>query len=182
MKKTSIILVSLVLLSTLMFFGVRYFWKNRHEYFFKGTQPFELREQQKQGNSWWDKQETTAEAGNEEKVEKTIERPVKEYETPKIESEDCDNKCDDYDEKEELLYCQEICGFLEPSEAEKSKDTSEEQEEGVDGNECEDKNGLEKDTCYKWKAVSEKNAVFCDKISDEDLAESCQNRVIEEIF
>ena len=103
MKKTSIILVSLVLLSTLMFFGVRYFWKNRHEYFFKGTQPFELREQQKQGNSWWDKQETTAEAGNEEKVEKTIERPVKEYETPKIESEDCDNKCDDYDEKEERI-------------------------------------------------------------------------------
>lgn len=191
MKKTPIIIVSIFVFLAVILFSIQYFWKNRHEYFFKGEQPFELREEnirekeQRKYDSWGNDQENHSETSKVEGNDgEEIERPEKKYETPKIEKTDCDDDCTDY-EDDDLLYCQEICGFSEPSNLsdQGQGNIDNEGDENKDGDdECIEKKGLEKDSCYKWKAIREKNPNFCNKISDEDLGESCQNRVIEELF
>lgn len=179
MKKTLTVIVSLILFTVLIFLGIRYFWKNRHEYFFKGDQTFELKDAARegespyQGKSWNEREEEEGEGSAQQTEE--IERPPKEYDTPEIENVDCENQCEDY-EDEDFDYCQELCGLSEEENLEPISE-GENQE-----NKCEEKKGFEKDSCYKWKAIGEQDSSFCNQISDEDLAESCQNRVIEELF
>ncbi len=176
------IAVPIILFSMLILFGLNYFWENRYEYFFKGEQPFELKQETKKHNTKIkpDQKDSSGQGFDQEmdeELDKQDEknRPVQEYEVPEIEKADCENRCDDFEDKD-LEYCKEICGLSEREIEAKQK-----QEEEAD-DVCVNKVGLERDTCYKWRAIEEKNIKLCDEISNDELAENCENRVIEELI
>jgi len=88
-----------------------------------------------------------------------------------IDSEDCDEGCDQFEEEEDRQYCREYCGFTTSEESTSSSDKD-----------CDSLSDLEKDYCYKNKAISEKNFELCKKITDKKLQESCKNRVTEDLI
>lgn len=185
MKKFATVAVSFTLLLVLVLFALNYFWQNRHQYFFKGDQPYELRQEEssKEDAEPWSLLEQAPQDDNEEQEEESQEeeeeRPVQEYEPPEIEKEDCDSRCEDY-EDDDLLYCKEICGLSEREVEGKVED--EQEDEGDEKDKCLKKEGFERDSCYKWRAIEEKNVGLCNKISDKELAQNCENRVIEELI
>lgn len=84
--------------------------------------------------------------------------------------DDCENSCKNFsDNKEDFIYCQEVCGIKE------SVNINSEEE-------CEDKEGLEEDYCLRDLAISQKNYAICEKIEDFNISKMCQNRITEEIF
>lgn len=80
---------------------------------------------------------------------------------------ECSNECRDFAVKEELTYCQEVCGLKAPSEKDQACDTLKD---------------LKQDYCFKDEAISKKDLVLCDKVSDPNIKKTCQNRVTEDIF
>lgn len=91
--------------------------------------------------------------------------------TPK----DCDNECDKFEKDEELEYCQEVCNIVEYEE-----DTSEESDDSSEN--CDSKEGLQKDYCLKDKAIEEEDFKICDGISDAGVKKTCKNRLTEDIL
>lgn len=85
-----------------------------------------------------------------------------------IEKDDCQNNCKAFkDDKEELKYCQQICGLAAPKE------------QGTDKDGCEKYSGLEEDYCLKDLALESKDFSLCDKISDKNIKKSCANSLTE---
>jgi hypothetical protein len=83
-----------------------------------------------------------------------------------ITGEDCDNKCDDFNEAEEdFMYCLEICGL---ADSENSDD-------------CMKLSGITQDYCWKAQAVESSDFKLCDKISDAGVKKTCKNRVTEDL-
>jgi len=87
-----------------------------------------------------------------------------------IDAEDCDEGCDQFEEEEDRQYCRQYCGFTTSEESASSD------------KDCDSLSDLEKDYCYKNKAISEKNFELCKKITDKKLQESCKNRVTEDLI
>lgn len=82
-----------------------------------------------------------------------------------ITDEDCDNKCEDFDENtSQWRYCAEICAII-PIESPTT--------------ECEEKTGLSQDYCYRDKAVSNKDLDACKNIQDRGIYEQCHQRITE---
>jgi hypothetical protein len=85
-----------------------------------------------------------------------------------ISTEDCDNNCEDFDEEEgDLDYCREVCNLNNTSNV--SED-------------CSKLTGLNKDYCYKDKAITDKNLKLCDSVSDATIKKACKNRVAEDLI
>ncbi len=80
--------------------------------------------------------------------------------------EDCKTECQGFS-GEILEYCQEVCGLIPL-------------QENLDN--CEDISGIKKDYCLKNLAIERKDFETCEKISDENIKKTCQNRITEEIF
>lgn len=81
--------------------------------------------------------------------------------------EDCENECEEYeDDDEDFKYCRETCGLAEDEESDS----------------CEEKSGLEKDYCYKNRAVKESDFELCQKIKESGIREVCYNRITEEFI
>ena len=80
---------------------------------------------------------------------------------------DCTRECEPYkyDEKE-LKYCQNVCGI--------SQD--------VPTNDCDKLKDLDKDYCYKNKAIEKKDTAICDNISDTAIRRTCKNRIQEDVL
>lgn len=86
-----------------------------------------------------------------------------------IDSEDCEDNCEQFEDAEEKKYCQEYCGLSSPSSTATTDD-------------CEKLEDLEKDYCYKNQAINKKDFNLCKKISDKKILESCKTRLTEEII
>ncbi len=102
-----------------------------------------------------------------EKSDDTIENENN-NEFLEITKEDCDNECTDFNNSQDKKYCQQICG-LTPTEANKE-------------NNCDNKKDLEKDYCWKNLAIAKDDFKLCEKIQDNGIKKTCQNRLIEEIY
>ncbi len=85
----------------------------------------------------------------------------------KITSRDCQNKCQDFSDGDELKYCQEYCGLSGQKEA---------------ATDCNNLEGLEIDYCYKTLAIAKKDYSICDKIKDAGIQKTCRNRITEDII
>ena len=80
---------------------------------------------------------------------------------------DCMRECEPYKyDKKELKYCQNVCGISENTSA----------------NDCDKLKDLDKDYCYKSRAIEKKDASVCDSISDTAIKRTCKNRVQEDIL
>ncbi len=85
-----------------------------------------------------------------------------------ITQEDCNQECSQFEDKEDIEYCREVCGLDDENTETKNK--------------CDDLQDLEKDYCWKDKAIAEQNFDACQKIEDEKIKETCQNRITEDIL
>lgn len=95
------------------------------------------------------------------------EQPVDEDIFIEIDQEDCEEGCEQFEDADDKKYCSEYCGIKTDSEV-------------VD--DCEKQEDLERDYCWKNKAIAEKNFKFCDKIEDKKIKESCKTRLTEDII
>ena len=195
MKGIIIKIILLVVAVGILGYGIFYLWGHRYEYFFQG-EGFEVVNDvdlDEKGEVMKNKVFGT-EGGAKENYMEDIKG---EYIAPVVNSEDCDKECESFKEVEsEYEYCREICGLNEIKEGdvleggEKSGDQSvnkdgdsekkEEEKKEEDCGEIED--SFKGDVCWKEKAVKEKNAVYCENISDQKMSEVCENRVLEEIM
>lgn len=84
-----------------------------------------------------------------------------------ITAEDCDDECANFkDSPSDLRYCQDVCGLS-------GTQTSEN---------CDEKNGLDKDYCFKEQAVSKSDLNICESISDSKVKSLCRSRVTEDLL
>lgn len=170
MKKPFFIILGLILVAGLSWYG----WQNRHKYFFQGDEGYETVDEDADAEGILEEEDNLnddvvdGEDLDEEDDEDEFVSEENEYDAPSITSKNCDNNCQDFS-GDELVYCREICGFAEDDPDRKADD-------------CEELKKLERDACYKQKAVDEKDAGVCKKISDPDLRENCENRVLEEVL
>ena len=176
MKKLGLVFFIFLLLG-----GAAYLWYHRYDYFFQGQIEQEgdngLVDEEKneisgdQGNDQFEIDQENSENPNEQEEPLTIDYDSIELTDKPLEdivSEDCQDRCQSKkDDKEEYLYCREICGLSE---------------ETVDLDDCETLSGIDRDSCFKSKAITEKDFQYCEKISDKNMKEACENRVSEEIL
>lgn len=85
-----------------------------------------------------------------------------------VDTEDCDEGCSQFDDQEDKDYCIQVCGLNENNTPATQN--------------CDDLEDLQKDYCWKDKAINEKNFDLCKKIVDKKLLETCKNRLTEEVI
>ena len=133
-----------------------YVWQHRYDYFFKGIL-------------------NTNDAENSILPSPEASSAVSPSVFPSISSraeiteDDCQRECRTKQGTEDYDYCREVCGF---------NGTKVE----VDINNCDNYQDLEKDSCFKKKAIETKDESFCNNISDGNLQKSCKNRIVEELI
>lgn len=176
MKKTIIYIVIAVLLAI----GAYYLWQNRHDYFFQGEEPYEVEDQEGNGDY---KKENGGDDNkeNESEEDQDIEDGGDEDETNSsgdqqagdglqdILDNHCANRCENKKGTDDYDYCINICGL------EESKQYVEDDCSLIESR-------FERDACYKQIAIEEKNAGICDQIEDKRLQKNCRDRVVEELF
>ena len=87
-----------------------------------------------------------------------------------VSKSDCDNNCNDFSDKEDLKYCQQVCGITGIKKDVKEK-------KGCDALE-----GLEKDYCLKDLAINKRDIKICGEIEDTDIKKVCQNRITQDFL
>jgi hypothetical protein len=93
-----------------------------------------------------------------------------------VDKTDCANNCKDFKSDEsDFKYCQEFCSPADETGGSQKTDTEK-------SGDCDDKSGLDKDYCWKDKAIEDENIKTCEKIQDENLKQACKNRVSEDII
>jgi len=84
-----------------------------------------------------------------------------------VTAEDCDNECENFKENtNDLKYCQNICDISTIK----------------DSDNCEEKQGSDKDYCFKNQAVLKTDLSICNSISDTKIKSSCKSRVTEDLL
>lgn len=160
-----------MLLAGVIFSGY-YLWKNREKYFFQGGEVYQSGNPT--GGQSVDKVDDQnsensddVSTNDEESNPTTVGDPEDRIETSEILEKYCGQKCRSISDPADYDYCLEICGLKENNNV----------------GDCEGmEEGMERDVCWKNKAINEKNASLCDKIFDGGLKEACQNRVLEDIL
>ena len=178
--------IFLILFILIIFGGGTYLWINRHKYFFQGE--LEIKEEldeeldSSKENDISDSEEELLDEQNDEMGdendegefdgsdddENSVEDLDDEGSFLENLQEECQQECSGVVEDDEKEYCLELCGFKE------SDDNS--------GQDCNNLEGIEKDSCYKKQAVEKLDVIICNEIEDEFLKENCKNRVLEEIL
>ena len=92
-----------------------------------------------------------------------------------ITASDCDNECRGFSEGEALDYCEQICGISDLYE----KSYESEENGPVD---CEKRNGLERDYCFKDLAIEEGDFEICDEVKDDGIRKTCRDRITEDLM
>lgn len=83
-----------------------------------------------------------------------------------ITRENCADDCKVFAKDGALFtYCQQVCG-LAPTKSD---------------SDCDSKAALEKDYCQKDLAVSKTDAALCETITDDNIRQTCHNRIAEDI-
>lgn len=167
--------------------GLYFLWQKRHEYFFQGelenlkedSETIKKNDNRLESDNADDPEFDDAEIGadeddeedgdgdEEEDLNDDVSDEILKESYQEILETDCGNRCEDKKDTDDHAYCLEICGLRDGDE-----DTSN----------CESLSGLSKDACFKSKAVEEKNYKYCSEIEDDNLRESCKDRVLEEII
>ena len=190
------IILAVVVVGSLSY-GAFYLWENKYEYFFQG-EGFEVINNVNLNEKGEVVKNETFEAGKDKFQNSVSEDYIAgEYTAPIVTNEDCDKECESFKEVEnEYEYCREICGLNEIKEMDVLEDgkkygdqsvnkdgDSEKKEEEKKEEDCgEIEDSFKGDVCWKEKAVKEKNAGYCENISDKKMSEVCENRVLEEIM
>lgn len=175
MKKIGLILSVIVLL-----IGVAYFWRHRYDYFFQGQMELKSDEPaEEKRDASFGEQDVNQSEDNERRDEEEIrqgsdlsneydEIELSDKSLESIITEDCKDQCaSKKNDEKEYRYCREVCGLSE---------------ETVEPNDCETLFGIDRDSCFKSKAITEKDFQYCEKIMDVNMREACENRVSEEIM
>ncbi|KKP98023.1 MAG: hypothetical protein US25_C0060G0001 [Candidatus Moranbacteria bacterium GW2011_GWE1_36_7] len=87
-----------------------------------------------------------------------------------VSKNDCENKCKDFTDPDDLKYCQQICGL-----AATKKDVQEKSG-------CDLMQDLEKDYCLKDLAITKKDASICAQINDTNILKTCKNRIAQDML
>lgn len=86
-----------------------------------------------------------------------------------ITAEHCNSECKAFANNFDYLeYCQQVCGISPIKEVSQS--------------DCEDKNDLVEDYCWKDLAIAKKDFSICNKIEDSNVKETCKNRITQDII
>ncbi len=125
------------------------------------TQPQEIKidTPQHTKNTTKNDQVTDINETNEDTHEKIKKQ---EYE---ITRDDCFDDCTNVNDNVQD-YCKEVCGLSEQRYT----------------NGCDVKNGIEKDYCWKDSAIKNSDYSICEKISDNNIYETCKTRITEDII
>lgn len=150
--------------------GGYYLWQNRYEYFFQGEQ-LKIYENEENNPEEAQNNKTENDGDNSADLSEDQKSPDSNVRTSvKISNHDCDEQCENRKGTDSFRYCLEVCGLSDLTEGLDQSDN------------CDTFSGFDRDVCYKNKAIKEKNDSSCKEISDEQLRESCINRVLEEIL
>jgi hypothetical protein len=84
-----------------------------------------------------------------------------------VSQSDCENECSGYDTEKYKTACLEECNLTKVSKEE---------------SDCAQLSGTAKDSCWKEKALKEKNFSTCDNIASVSSKKSCQDRLTEELL
>ena len=103
-------------------------------------------------------------SASEEEVKDTVDETGV---SANITASDCDNECADFkDNANNLKYCQDICDISPIKDSEN----------------CEAKQGSDKDYCFKNQAISKTDSNICNSITDSKIKSACKNRVAEDLL
>lgn len=165
-------------------YGMFYLWEHRYEYFFQG-EIIEKIDDINEGvveKGMFKEGENGKEGESDDKDMNTAqnnEAGLEDYTAPTIAKSDCRQECKRLKEVEnDYKYCREICGLNEIREVAIPEVDEIEEENGCGGIE----DVFRADVCWKEKAIKEKNASYCENISDDKMSKVCKNRVLEEIM
>jgi hypothetical protein len=84
-----------------------------------------------------------------------------------VDTEDCEDGCEQFEDADDKKYCQEYCGLNTPP---------------TTADDCDKLADLEKDYCWKNQALTKKDFSLCKKIVDKKILESCKTRLTEEVL
>lgn len=163
----------IIFILVLIFFlgGLAYFvfqiWQNRYDYFFQGGELKNIKEDVEETTPPFST--TSISISPSPSVSDSPDLMTEREKIQDILDNHCNQGCRRKTEISEKKYCLEICGLNLPEEISKEDD-------------CEKKTGQEADICWKNLAIFKKSGVYCDKIQDQGIKESCQNRIIEEFL
>lgn len=167
-----------ILFIVALFGGGYYLWQKRYDYFFQGKMEIKNDENflNTEKNNSLDSQKNYFEEEDDAKTKEpyqeiddnSVSQAIKTESYKEILATDCDDNCSSKEGTGDYQYCLELCG-LRNSRTDLPDD-------------CEELSGLEKDSCFKAKAVEKKDYKYCDMIEDTNLKESCRNRVLEEVL
>lgn len=88
----------------------------------------------------------------------------------RINKTDCGNNCEKFhDNKENFKYCKKLCGFSPVAKKEYRA-------------ECGSLGSTEKDSCLRDLAVAKKDFKICDEINNKKIKDTCNDRIIDDIF
>ena len=152
----------------IIFGAVAYFaypvFKNRY---FQSSESDQIKEEssQKETKSFFNNSST--ENSNDQSEDVPEESTVDDNVFIEVNAEDCEDNCEQFEDADDKKYCQEYCGLNTPAN---TKD------------DCEKLADLEKDYCWKNKALTEKNFSFCKNITDKKILESCKTRLTDEVI
>lgn len=115
-----------------------------------------------------EEEEAETEDAEEEATETDVERDRNGRAI--INKMDCSDNCEKFkSDKEDFKYCKQICGFFPIIKKESRA-------------ECADLSGNEKDFCLRDLAVTKQDFRICDEISNKEIKDACNNRLIEDVF
>lgn len=166
MKTKILITIFLILIGTVTYFAYPVF-KNRYFQPSEDTTTQEESSSNKKGSSSSEELSSDENGTNLEDAED--ESALDEDIFIDIDSEDCEDGCEQFEDADDKKYCQEYCGIKEENST-------------TNTDNCEELKDLEKDYCLKDQALAKKDFNLCKKITDKKILEACKTRLTEELI
>lgn len=164
--KKVLILASVFFLGSLLYFGWQ-IWERRYDFFFQGKKLENIKEEEAPTPSA--SSTPSVSPSPSPSFSPTEGAMTEEEKIQDILDNHCSQGCRRKTEVAEHKYCLEICGLNQVNEISKEET-------------CDKLIGGEKDVCWKNLAITKKSGAYCDRINDQGLKKSCQNRIVEEFL
>ncbi len=169
MKTKIIIAIFIIFVGTVAYFAYPVF-KNRYFQPAEDNLEQEKSSLNKKNNQFSDESSGNENVANSEDIDEDGKSTLDDNIFIDIDNEDCEDGCEQFEDADDKKYCQEYCGAGERNSP-----------ENIVSN-CEESKDLEKDYCWKDKAIADKNFSFCKKIIDKKIQESCKTRLTENLI
>lgn len=118
----------------------------------------------------------------DEEADAEEDAPDEPVEFIEITGRDCSERCEDFSDKEEKRYCEEVCGLEPDNGSFHPEDDEDGFPEAPDASECDALSSLERDYCLKDAAIAGHDPSLCDRIEDAALLRTCRNRIAQELL